>query len=52
MNREKMARLQILFEKMVSDCADYVERRELKALYTEYIDHGRQSRRELKAINQ
>lgn len=52
MNTEKMARLQVLFEKMVSDCADYLEKRELKALYSEYIDHGRQSRRNLRAVNQ
>lgn len=41
MGRSQMERLNILFEKMVSNNADYNERYELKMLYQEYINHGR-----------
>mgnify|MGYP000536308569 CR=1 FL=1 len=41
MSKEKLLRLQELFEKMVSECASELERRELKSLYREYINFGR-----------
>lgn len=41
MERSKVDRMNILFEKMVSECASKSERGELKSLYQEYIDDGR-----------
>lgn len=53
MTREKMSRLQVLFEKMVANCANEFERRELQRLYVEYIDFGRSTnKRHLRAVNQ
>lgn len=42
MDQNKLTRLNILFEKVVSDKANFNERRELKSLYHEYIDDGRE----------
>jgi hypothetical protein len=42
MDQNKLTRLNILFEKVVSDKANSNERRELKSLYHEYIDDGRE----------
>ena len=42
MDQNKLTRLNILFEKVVSDRANCNERRELKSLYHEYIDDGRE----------
>jgi hypothetical protein len=42
MDHNKLTRLSILFEKVVSDKANFNERRELKSLYHEYIDDGRE----------
>ena len=41
MSKEKIVRLQELFEKMVAECANDIERKELKTLYQEYINFGR-----------
>ncbi len=41
MDERKINRLNTLFEKMVSDNANIVERRELNDLYQEYINDGR-----------
>ncbi len=41
MERSKLQRMSILFEKMVSECASKSECGELKSLYQEYIDDGR-----------
>jgi len=41
MNSNKTSRLSILFEKMVADRASVAERYELKVLYQEYINDGR-----------
>jgi len=41
MNSNKTSRLSILFEKMVADSASVAERYELKVLYQEYINDGR-----------
>ena len=41
MEQKKMTRLSDLFEKVVADNANVVERRELSALYQEYINDGR-----------
>jgi hypothetical protein len=41
-DQKKLTRLNILFEKVVSDKANLNERRELKSLYHEYIDDGRE----------
>ena len=38
---DRVTRLNSLFEKVVSDCASMAERIELKMLYQEYIDDGR-----------
>jgi hypothetical protein len=42
MDQNRLMRLNDLFEKVVSDKANINERRELKALYQEYIDDGRE----------
>ena len=42
MDQNKLTRLSILFEKVVSDKANLNERRELNSLYHEYIDDGRE----------
>ena len=42
MEQRKLARLNDLFEKVVSDNANVIERKELNALYQEYIDDGRE----------
>ena len=41
MKRIKMERLNKLFEKMVANSANNAERFELRVLYQEYIDDGR-----------
>jgi len=41
MENKKVNRLNMLFEKMVSNSADVIEKRELNSLYQEYIDDGR-----------
>ena len=41
MNRNKTVRLSTLFEKMVADSASVEESYELKVLYQEYINDGR-----------
>jgi hypothetical protein len=41
-NDKKLTRLNNLFEKVVSDQANIIERRELNTLYAEYIDEGRE----------
>jgi len=43
MDRNKVVRLNLLFEKMTSNLATIEEQSELKALYKEYIDEGRDS---------
>ncbi|WP_170246320.1 hypothetical protein [Colwellia hornerae] len=42
MEQTKLNRLNDLFEKAVADKANIIERRELKVLYQEYIDDGRE----------
>ena len=42
MDKNRLTRLNHLFEKVVSEKANIKERRELKALYQEYIDDGRE----------
>ncbi|WP_157470925.1 hypothetical protein [Colwellia sp. PAMC 20917] len=42
MEQRKLNRLNDLFEKAVADKANLIERRELKVLYQEYIDDGRE----------
>tara|TARA_R110001592_G_scaffold37251_32_gene124436 strand:- start:6596 stop:6814 length:219 start_codon:yes stop_codon:yes gene_type:complete len=42
MEQRKLIRLNDLFEKAVADKANVIERRELKVLYQEYIDDGRE----------
>ncbi|MBA6337888.1 MAG: hypothetical protein ACI9O3_000955 [Colwellia sp.] len=42
MVQRKLNRLNDLFEKAVADKANVIERRELKVLYQEYIDDGRE----------
>ena len=42
MEQRKLTRLNDLFEKAVADKANVIERRELKVLYQEYIDDGRE----------
>jgi uncharacterized protein YnzC (UPF0291/DUF896 family) len=42
MDQNKLTRLNVLFEKVVSDKANVNEQRELKALYQEYINEGRE----------
>ena len=41
MDRNKMERLNVLFEKMVANNASNAERFELRALYQAYIDESR-----------
>ncbi len=43
MDKNKIARLNCLFEKMVIEQASTLECSELKYLYNEYIDEGRKS---------
>ncbi len=42
MESRKVSRLNTLFEKMVSNNANIIERRELNSLYQEYINDGRE----------
>lgn len=42
MEQRKLNRLNDLFEKAVDNKANVIERRELKVLYQEYIDDGRE----------
>lgn len=44
-DQKKLTRLNILFEKVVSDKANLNERRELKSLYHEYIDDKKATER-------
>lgn len=43
MERDKVSRLNRLFEKMMSDSANVIEKRELNNLYQEYINDGREN---------
>ena len=43
MEQRKVNRLNELFEKMVSDNANLIERKELNNLYQEYINDGREN---------
>lgn len=43
MERNKVSRLNRLFEKMMSDNANVLEKRELTNLYQEYINDGREN---------
>ncbi len=43
MDQKKITRLNILFEKVVDDNANIIERRELSVLYQEYINDGREN---------
>jgi hypothetical protein len=52
MEKKKLTRLNDLFEKVVSDCASLIERRELNILYQEYIDDGREVGLPIKAPSQ
>jgi hypothetical protein len=49
MEQKKITRLNNLFEKVVSDKANIIERRELSVLYQEYIYDGREDTRSVKA---
>lgn len=42
MDKSKLKRLGVLFEKMVANEASVIERYELKVLYQEYIFDGRE----------
>ncbi len=42
MEQRKVSRLNLLFEKMVANSANFSEKRELNMLYQEYIDEGRE----------
>ncbi len=42
MEQKKITRLSDLFEKVVADNANVIERRELSVLYQEYINDGRE----------
>jgi uncharacterized protein YnzC (UPF0291/DUF896 family) len=42
MEQKKITRLNDLFEKVVAENANIVERRELSVLYQEYINDGRE----------
>tara|TARA_B110001452_G_C14821210_1_gene286706 strand:- start:266 stop:451 length:186 start_codon:yes stop_codon:yes gene_type:complete len=42
MDNNKVCRMSMLFEKMVAQNATTKEQRELKSLYSEYIEDGRQ----------
>jgi len=42
MERNKVSRLNVLFEKMVQNRASQSERDELRQLYEEYIEDGRE----------
>jgi len=52
MEQKKLTRLNDLFEKVVSDRASLIERRELNILYQEYIDDGREIGLPMKASTQ
>jgi hypothetical protein len=41
MERYKLNRLNVLFEKMMAEKANLLEKRELNSLYQEFIDDGR-----------
>ena len=43
MEQTKLTRLNMLFEKAVAGKANIIEKRELSALYEEYIDDGREN---------
>jgi len=43
MEKSKLVKLNSLFEKMVSSSANMIEQRELKNLYQEYINEGRET---------
>jgi hypothetical protein len=52
MEQKKLIQLNDLFEKVVSDSASPIERRELNILYQEYIDDGREIGLPMKAPSQ
>ncbi|GAA6203804.1 MULTISPECIES: hypothetical protein [Thalassotalea] len=45
MEQSKLNRLNSLFEKMVAESANIIEKRELKSLYNEFINDGREQPR-------
>ncbi len=51
MEQIKVNRLNSLFEKMVANNANVIERKELNNLYQEYIDDGRGESRRSSSIN-
>lgn len=51
MEQTKVSRLNSLFEKMVSNNANMIERRELNNLYREFIDAGRDKPRYSSSYN-
>jgi len=52
MENKKVSRLNTLFEKMVSNTANGIEKRELNYLYQEYIEDGREGSRKSRSRNQ
>jgi hypothetical protein len=52
MEQKKVTRLNILFEKVVADNANIIERRELSVLYQEYINDGRETPPSVRASKQ
>jgi hypothetical protein len=52
MEHKKTTRLNDLFEKVVADKANIIERRELSVLYEEYINDGREKTHPVRASTQ
>lgn len=52
MEQNKINRLNSLFEKMVANNANIIERQELNNLYKEFIDDGRDKPRDNYSYNQ
>jgi hypothetical protein len=52
MEKSKLVKLNCLFEKMVSSSANMIEQRELKNLYQEYINEGRENSRKYKSFGE
>lgn len=48
MEQKKLTRLSNLFEKVMANNANVIERRELSALYQEYINDGRDNRHQIR----
>ncbi|MDO6444905.1 hypothetical protein Q4493_03850 [Colwellia sp. 1_MG-2023] len=51
MEQNKLNRLNSLFEKMVANSANLIEKRELKSLYNEFINDGRDQPHQKSAYN-